>query len=41
MARASEALTIAPSARNRFGEVAEAARIQLAVAPATAAARFE
>ena len=41
MARTSEALTISPTARGRFTETAEAARSQLAVAPASAAARFE
>lgn len=41
IARASEALTISPTARARFDDVAAAARSQLTVAGATTGARFE
>ncbi|WP_295638689.1 M23 family metallopeptidase [uncultured Methylibium sp.] len=41
IARNSESFTISPAARSRFDEIAGSARSQLAVAPATAAARFE
>lgn len=42
IARASEAVTIAPAARGRFDEIAGTARLQLAAGPAVAAAtRFE
>lgn len=42
VARASEAVTIAPAARARFDEIAGTARLQLDAAPAVAAAtRFE
>lgn len=41
IARASEPVSISTAARAQFREIAEAAESQLAVAPATAAARFE
>lgn len=41
IARKSEALTLSPASRGRFAEVAEAARAQLAAAPAVAEASFE
>ncbi len=41
IARASEVLTIAPASRNRFSELAQTARTQLAVAPSGSEARFE